>query len=67
MPKHVYEFKSWIKGYHAYQDVWSPVIGEDLACEREPENTFSPGGHAVAVKKGDDVVGHVPCENERLC
>ena len=42
----------------------------------DPSSTFteatisrssSPGGHAVAVKKGDDVVAHVPWENERIC
>ena len=28
---------SYIRGYHAYQGVWSPFTGEVLPLEREPE------------------------------
>ena len=28
----------YIRGYHAYQDVWYPFTGEVLHSEREPEN-----------------------------
>ena len=41
-----------------YQDVWSARVGEQLTCDREPGNcrdTF-----AVAIKKNDITVGHVP-------
>ena len=39
---------SYIRGYHAYQDVWSPFIGEVLPLEREPDNPDDV--HAVAIK-----------------
>ena len=35
----VAELNSFIRGYHAYKDVWIPVIGEVLILRREPNNT----------------------------
>ena len=32
------EVTSFIRGYHAYQDVWQPCVGEVLALEREALN-----------------------------
>ena len=49
---------SYIRGFHAYKDVWDPFVGETLTLEREldnPRDVFS-----VAVKKNGAVVGHVP-------
>ena len=43
---------SYIRGYHAYQDVWSPFTGEVLPLEREPDNHNDI--HAGRI------VGHVP-------
>ena len=31
----VTEFDSYIRGYHAYQDIWNPVVGESLLLKRE--------------------------------
>ena len=33
-----FETDSSVRGYHVYQDNWTPVIGERLNCEREEEN-----------------------------
>ena len=49
---------SYIRGYHAYQDVWSPFTGEVLPLEREPGNPEDV--HAVAIKRDGRIVGHVP-------
>ena len=52
------------RGFHVYKDVWRPVIGEELRCQREEDNPRDP--YAVAVTKsctgvgGVEVVGHVP-------
>ena len=54
----VFEIDSYVRGYHAYMDVWSPVIGETLLVKREPSNVKDR--HAVAIFKEDAVVGHVP-------
>ena len=54
----VFEIDSYVRGYHAYTDVWSPVIGETLLVKREPSNVKNR--HAVAIFKEDAVVGHVP-------
>ena len=33
-----YEYNSFARGYHAYMDIWNPLIGEILKCKREPTN-----------------------------
>ena len=53
------QLESFVRGYHAYMDIWNPAIGEELQLKREPENTRD--GCVVAVVKPDScVVGHVP-------
>ena len=51
------EFNSFIRGYHAYKDIWEPFIGETLLLKREPTNVKDRS--AVAVME-TEVVGHVP-------
>ena len=49
------------RGYHAYQDIWDALIGEELVCAREPDNLRDP--FAVAVVKSDTggPLASVPC------
>ena len=57
----VFEYSFHIRGYHAYLDIWTPVIGKVLPCYREPSNTEDSA--AVAVTRRDDnscVLGHLP-------
>ena len=44
-----FEKMSHVKGYHVYQAFWTPVIGECLLNEREPDNPEDK--YAVCVKK----------------
>ena len=53
-----YTFKSYVRGYHVYQNIWRPVDEECIVCRREPENAEDK--NAVAVVKDGFVVGHVP-------
>lgn len=55
-----YNFNSCIRGYHIYRTIWTSQIGEVLTCEIEPNNPHDK--FAVSVKKGADIVGHVPRE-----
>ena len=49
-----------MRGFHVYQEIWTPVIDECLHCKRERDNVEDR--HAVAVCKSLDImVGHVPC------
>lgn len=50
--------ESFIRGYHAYMDVWTPVEDEMLRLIPEPSNSVDR--NAVAVMKEDQVVGHIP-------
>ena len=54
----VAEFDSYIRGYRAYRNIWSPVVGEILLLKREPDSLVDAS--AVAVWKEDKIVGHVP-------
>ena len=54
----VLHISSYIRGYHAYMDMWRSVQDEMLILKREPTNVADK--NAVAVLKEDQVVGHVP-------
>ena len=57
--------ESCVRGYHIYKDIWDATIGEELQCARESDN--SNDRYAVAVRKNDAVVGHVPRTISRVC
>ena len=48
---------SCIRGYHVYKDIWDPVTGESLHCERKDRNPQDP--YEVRLKLCDATVGHV--------
>ena len=45
-----------------YGDIWTPFVGETLACEQESGNPNNP--YAVAIKKGSEVV---PRKSSAVC
>ena len=47
-----------MRGYHVYKDIWATVVGEEFPCQREDGNRADP--FAVAVVRGEAIVGHVP-------
>ena len=53
------EFNSFIRGYHAYMDVWVPTIDECNRLERDVTNSHDPDAVAIKLETGT-VVGHVP-------
>ena len=57
--------ESCVRGYHIYKDIWDATIGEELQCARESNN--SNDRYAVAVRKNNAVVGHVPRKISRVC
>ena len=56
---------SCVRGYHEYQDIWTPFIGETLLRGREEDNSHDR--YAVAIYKLATVVGHVPHTISYLC
>ena len=55
------EIHSYVRGYHAYKNVWEPARGEALLVTREATNPLDKHmKHAVANYKEDIFVGHVP-------
>ena len=55
--------ESYVHGFHMYQDIWMSITGERLPCQAEDSN--DTGQFAVAIKKGVDIIGHVPCKISR--
>ena len=59
-------FGGIVRGFHVYQELWTPVIGEELSTEREhgnPENAFA----VVTIKSGTTVDIHIPREISNTC
>ena len=52
-----FEMDSYIKGYHAYQDIWSPTRNKKLKAVPEPTNVVDK--YAVCVLFCEEVVGHL--------
>ena len=50
--------KSFLKGYHAYKDLWKLFINEELTTAMKPHNVVDK--YAVCVKKNNAIVGHLP-------
>ena len=53
-----FEMVSHVKGYDMCKTLWSPLIGEFLSCESEPDNPMDK--YAVCVKKENKIVRHLP-------
>ena len=53
-----FAFASAVRGYHVFQDLFKPSIGEKLAAKQEFSNTMDK--HAMKVVKGDETVSHLP-------
>ena len=60
-----FSVNSMVRDYHVYQEVWEVHIGEILPCVREVGNRHDP--YAIAVKKDELVVGHLPCKISYTC
>ena len=54
---YTFTFMTGVRGYHVYQDIWRPEIGDVLHCEREIGNSYEI--FAVAIKNNTEIVGHV--------
>ncbi len=50
-----FSVEAMVRGYHAYKDIWTTVVGEELPCQRERANPRDP--FAVAVLKDEAIVG----------
>ena len=54
--------ESVIRGHHVYKDVWTPVIGEELICQRETwksqrsiRSIFSKENHNCWTRASQDI------------
>ena len=61
-----YEFESVVRGFHEYQSIWTPEIGEELVCKWERHNAHDPFAVAVMKSEAGVVVGHLPRKLARV-
>ncbi len=57
---------SCVRGFHIYQNIWNPLIGENLTCQPEFGNIHDLYSVAV-VASSSSIVGHVPRSISALC
>ena len=55
---------TFVTGYHVYKNQWLPEYGQLLNVESESSNRHD--GYAVAVKKENKVVGHLPKDSRHV-
>ena len=51
------DLETFIKAHHIYKNIWTPQLDELLEVSKEPDNP--EGKFAVAVKKNQNIVGHL--------
>ena len=56
-----------IRGYHVYQRIWTPFVGEKATTTREPGNQHDPYAVAVLEYQTLCTVGHLPREISKEC
>ena len=63
------DLETFIKGHHIYKNIWTPQLDELLEVSTEPDNPVDK--FAVAVKKNQNIVGHLKKAKledlQRLC
>ena len=61
-----FSFESCVRGFHVYKDIWSPEIGDMIACQPEFGNIHDPYAVSVVTSNGN-TVGHVPRTISTAC
>ena len=57
-----HEYNSLARGYHAYINIWNPLVGETLKCRQEPSNEVDKNAAAIIRSdswKKENIVWHV--------
>ena len=65
VPDEKFRFTSCIRGFHGYEDAWTPTHHEILHCSHEEGNIHDP--YAVKVLKLSVVVGHLAKKISATC
>ena len=65
-----HSFLCGLRGFHVYQEIWKPIIGELLRCSHERNNIYDR--YEIAANKrprgrlADSIIGHFPREISRV-
>ena len=64
-----HSFWCGLRGFHVYNEIWKPIVGELLRCSHERNNIYDR--YAIAANKrlrgylADSIIGHLPREISR--
>ena len=53
----VLQVNSFMRGYHEYQEIWTPEIGDEYELKREPLNRVDNNAVAIARKREGGSLG----------
>ena len=53
----IMDLETFIREHHIYKNIWTPQLDELLEVSTEPDNSVDK--FAVAVKKNQNIVGHL--------
>ena len=56
-----------MRGYHVYESIWAAAVAEQIGCIRLREPLNARDRYAVALKKDDVVIGHLPQKISQIC
>ena len=59
-----FAFASAVRGYHVFEDLFKPSIGETLVAKQEFNSTMDK--HAGKVVKGNEMVSHLPSKFSQI-
>ena len=62
-----HEYNSLARGYHAYINIWNPLVGETLKCRQEPSNEVDKNAAAIIrsdSRKKENIVEYV---SQNIC
>ena len=65
--QHSFSASGVIQGYHMYQRIWTPCVGQKATTVREPGNERDQFAVAVLEDETLCTVGHLPWEISKKC
>ena len=55
-----------LRGYHVYQDIWTPVLDEEFTCRQDADNKHDRHAVEITSTTEDEVHSHLPLEISKV-
>ena len=60
------KIRTAVRGYHVYQDIWTPVLDEQFNCQQDTDNEHDRYAVKITRTTEDEVHGHLPREISKV-